>query len=147
MKTAAQAASKYGANGGSPASGQLWSADFLAAFPKMIANAVAQTPYWQAQVSTAAAAAAYKAGLNGANANLATITTKVNGVAQASFMAGVKAAATGKYLNFADEFIPAVTSEVNTLNSTNPRGTPAQNRARLNAYLDWLESKKGTFKQ
>jgi len=147
MKTAQQAATKYGANGSSPASAQLWSADFLAKFPTMIQRAVAQVNFWQSQVSTAAAAAAYTKGLNDASTNLPAITTKVNGTAQASFMAGVKAASTGKYLTFATEFMPAVAAEVTTLNQTNPRGTPAQNRARLNAYLDWLEGQKGNFKQ
>jgi GH25 family lysozyme M1 (1,4-beta-N-acetylmuramidase) len=147
MKTPQQAATKYGANGGSPAAATLWSADFLTAFPTMIANAVKQVNFWQAQVSTAAAAAAFTKGLQAASQNQAAIAAKVNGPAQASFMAGVKAASTGKYLTFANEFLPAVANEVNTLNQTNPRGTPAQNRARLNAYLDWLEAQKGNYKQ
>lgn len=147
MKTPAQAATKYGANGSAPAAATLWAANFITAMPTMFDRAAAAAAYWQAQVSSAAAAAMFTKGLNRAKNNQGPIATKVNGPGSASFMAGVKAASTGQYLAFANAWLPAVANEVATLNSTNPRGTRAQNRARQAAYDAWVDSQAGNFRQ
>lgn len=145
MKTPAQAAANYGTNGGSASSAALWAADWSAAIPTMKARAVAQVGFWQSQVSSPAAATAFSDGVNGFDATAAT--AKANGAGKSSFQAGVQTAAKGKYLSFAGEFLPAVATIVATLNRTNPRGTKADNRNRLNAYLDALEAQAGNFKQ
>jgi hypothetical protein len=147
MKTPAQAAANYGTNGTAAPAVTAWAADFITAFPTMIANATKQVPFWQAQVSTPAAAAAMTAGLARANNNIAATTAKVNGPGKTSFMAGVLAASKGNYLAFANEFLPAVSTEVQTLDRTNPRGTFADNLSRFNAYITWLHGQKGNFKQ
>lgn len=147
MKTPSQAAARYVNNGSTADAQNAWASDFLAAIPSMQARAKAQVSYWQSQVSTQEAAAAYVDGID--RMNVTQVTTKVNGAGKASFAAGVRASGGpgGKYTGFINEFMPAVSTEVQTLDRTNPRGTPAQNRARLNTYLDWLESQKGNFKQ
>lgn len=147
MKTPTQAATKYGANGSSPASAALWAANFNSAMPTMFDKAAAAVAFWQAQVSSAAAAALFTKGLARAKQNQAAISTKVNGPGSASFMAGVKAASTGLYSAFINAWLPAVANEVATLNTTNPRGTRAQNRARQAAYDAWVDSQAGNFRQ
>lgn len=149
MKTAQQAATKYVTNGSAPAAAQLWSADFLAALPTMFDKAIAAIPTWQAAVSDPAAATMMAKGLNRAKSNTGPITTKVNGPAQASFSSGVRVAGGpgGAYSSFAAVWIPAVSTEVATLNQTNPRGTRAQNRARQAAYDAWVDQQAGNFRQ
>lgn len=145
MKTATQAATNYGTNGSSAAAQNLWAGEFVANIPKMQARAQAQATYWQTQVNTPEALANFKSGV--ATIDVPAVTTKVSTVGKASLAAGVKAASTGKYASFAAEFMPAVSTEIQNLDRTNPRGDKAQNRTRLNAYLDWLESQAGNFKQ
>lgn len=147
MKTAQQAATKYGTNGSSPQSAQLWSADFLAALPTMFDKAIAAIPTWQAAVSDPNAATMMQKGLTRAKNNTGPITTKVQGPAQASFSSGVRVASTGSYLAFANAWMPAVANEVATLNQTNPRGTRQQNRARQAAYDAWVDQQGGNFRQ
>lgn len=147
MKTPQQAATKYGSNGSAPSAAQLWAANFITAMPTMFDKAAAAVAFWQAQVSSAQAAAMFTRGLNRAKNNQGAISTKVNGPGSASFMAGVKAASTGLYLAFANAWLPAVGNEVTTLNQTNPRGTRAQNRARQAAYDAWVDSQAGNFRQ
>lgn len=148
MKTAAVSAAKYVANGAAPAAATLWSADFLAALPTMFQKAISAIPLWQAQVSTPLAAQNMAKGLNRASQNTAAITTKVNGPAQASFSSGVRTAGgpNGYYTQFIGNFLQAVSTEVTTLNQTNPRGTRAQNRARQAAYDAWIDSQAGNFR-
>lgn len=147
MKTPTQAAQRYANNGSSADAQNAWASDFLAALPVMQARAKSQVGFWQSQVSTQKAAEAYVDGID--RMNVTQVTAKVNGAGKASLAAGVRASggAGGKYTSFIGEFLPAVSTEIQTLDRTNPRGTPAQNRARLNAYLDWLEGQKGNFKQ
>lgn len=149
MKTPAQAATNYATNAGSAAAATSWAADYLTQFPTMVARATAQVSYWQSQVSTQQAATDYVDGLNRAQSNIAAITTKVNGAGKTSYSAGVKnaGAAGGNYSNFAAEWLPAVATEVATLNRTNPRGDYAQNQARLAAFIDWEHAQKGNYKQ
>jgi hypothetical protein len=144
MKTPAQAAANYGANGSSAQAQNNWAANFTAALPKMKARAAAAAPLWQQNVNTAQALARFTKGVQGFDELAAA--NKANGPSKATFAAQVRAASVGKSLAFYNTFLPAVTTEVQNLDRTNPRGDKAANRARLNAYLDWLDSKAGTFK-
>lgn len=145
MKTPQQAALNYGNNGGSATSAQLWAGNWSGAIPTMKTNAAAKVSFWQSQVSTQQAAANFTAGVQSFDATAAT--NKANGAGKSSFQAGVQTASKGKYLSFAGEFLPAVSTIVQNLNRTNPRGTKLDNRTRLNAYLDALEAQAGSFKQ
>lgn len=148
MKTAAQAAAAYVANGTAPAAVALWAADYNAAYPTMITKAIAAIPTWQANVSTALAAKNMSNGLTKAGTKAAAVATKVSGAGSASFAAGVRAAGGpgGDYTAFIGPWLSAVGSEVQTLNTTNPRGTRAQNRARQAAYDAWVDSQAGNFR-
>jgi hypothetical protein len=148
MKTAAQAAAAYVANGSSPTATSLWATDYNAAYPTMIQKATAAIPLWQSQVSTAQAATNMKNGLAKAANKAATVAAKVNGAGSASFAAGVRAAGGtgGDYTAFIGPWLSAVGSEVQTLNTTNPRGTRQQNRARQAAYDAWVDSQAGNFR-
>lgn len=148
MKTAAQAAAAYVANGTTTTAAQLWSADYIAALPTMLDKAIAAIPLWQQNVSTTLAANNMTKGLTRAKGKTAQITAKVNGPGQASFQAGVRAAGGpgGNYLAFIGPFLTAVASEVATLNTTNPRGTRIQNRARQAAYDNWIDAQSGNFR-
>ena len=148
MKTAAQAAAAYVANGSAPAAVQLWAADYNAAYPSMIDDAIAAIPTWQANVATAQAAANMRNGLSKAKSKASAVATKVNGAGSASFAAGVRAAGGpgGDYQAFIGPFLTAVGQEVQTLNTTNPRGTRQQNRARQAAYDAWIDSQAGNFR-
>ena len=148
MKTAAQAAAAYVANGSSPTTTSLWATDYNAAYPTMITKATAAIPLWQSQVSTAQAATNMKNGLAKAANKAAIVAGKVNGAGSASFAAGVRAAGGpgGDYTAFIGPWLSAVGSEVQTLNTTNPRGTRQQNRARQAAYDAWVDSQAGNFR-
>jgi hypothetical protein len=147
MKTAQQAATKYGTNGSAPTATQLWATNFNAEYLTMLTDAANAAPTWQANVATPQAAANFKKGLAKAASKQATVATKVTNVSAASLAAGVRAASTGAYLNFSTAWLSAVGNEVSTLNQTNPRGTRAQNRARQAAYDAWVDQQKGNFKQ
>jgi hypothetical protein len=147
MKTAQQAATKYGTNGSAPTATALWAANFNAEYLSMLSAAAAAAPTWQAAVADPAAAAAFKKGLGKAASKQATVATKVTNVSAGSLAAGVRAASTGSYLNFSTAWMSAVGSEVATLNQTNPRGTRAMNRQRQAAYDAWVDNQKGNFKQ
>jgi len=148
MKTAAQAAAAYVANGAAPTAVSLWAADYNAAYPSMITKAVAAIPTWQANVATALAASNMQKGLTRAGTKAAAVALKVNGAGSASFAAGVRAAGGqgGDYQLFIGSFLTAVGQEVQTLNQTNPRGTRQQNRARQAAYDAWIDSQAGNFR-
>lgn len=148
MKTAAQAAANYVANGTAPAAVSLWATDYNAAYSTMIQKAIAAIPLWQANVSTALAASNMSKGLTKAGTKQAAVATKVTGAGSASFSAGVRAAGGpgGDYTAFITPWLSAVSAEVQTLNTTNPRGTRAQNRARQAAYDAWVDSQAGNFR-
>jgi hypothetical protein len=148
MKTAAQAAAAYISNGSNPTAVSLWAADYNAAYPTMITKAIAAIPTWQNNVATPLAASNMSKGLQRAGTKQAAVATKVNGAGSASFAAGVRAAGGpgGDYSAFIAPFLSAVQNEVNTLNSTNPRGTRQQNRARQAAYDAWIDSQAGNFR-
>lgn len=147
MKTPAQAATKYGTNGSAPAATGLWAVNFNSNFLTMLDKATAAIPLWQANVSTPIAAANMTKGLAKAKTKQAAVATKVTTVGAPALAAGVKAASTGSYLNFASAFLPAAAAEVANLNATNPRGTRAQNRARQAAYDAWIDTQAGNFRQ
>jgi len=148
MKTAAQAAAAYVANGAAPTAVALWATDYNSAYPTMITKAIAAIPTWQANVATAEAAKNMSNGLTRAGTKAAAVATKVSGAGSASFAAGVRAAGGpgGDYTAFIGPFLSAVGSEVQTLNTTNPRGTRQQNRARQAAYDAWIDSQAGNFR-
>lgn len=148
MKTAAQALAKYGTNGASAAAAALWSSNYSANIPGIMNAAAAAGPTWQANTNTPQALTNYQAGLRRVAANPTPVATKVAGVGQASFKAGVAAAAApnGNYALFIGNWMTAVASEVTTLNTTNPRGTRAENRARQSVYDTWIDSQAGKFR-
>jgi hypothetical protein len=148
MKTAAQAAAAYVANGAAPTAISLWASDYIAAYPTMIDKATAAIPTWQANVATQQAAANMRSGLAKARNKASLVTTKVNGAGSASFAAGVRAAGGpgGDYTAFIGPWMSAVGSQVQTLDTTNPRGTRQQNRARQAAYDAWVDSQAGNFR-
>jgi hypothetical protein len=147
MKTAQQAATKYGTNGSAPAATQLWAQNFNAEYLNMLAAATAAIPTWQAAVADPQSAVNMSKGLTKAKAKQASVATKVTNTSSASLAAGVRAASTGAYLAFSNQWLPAVAQEVQTLNQTNPRGTRAQNRARQAAYDAWVDQQNGNFRQ
>jgi hypothetical protein len=147
MKTPAQAATLYGTNGAAPAATNLWATNFNSNFLSMLDKAAAAVGLWQANVSTPVAATNFKNGLQSAKAKQGAVATKVTTVGAPALAAGVRAASTGAYLTFANEFMPAVAAEVANLNATNPRGTRAQNRARQAAYDAWIDTQAGNFRQ
>lgn len=148
MKTAAQAAAAYVANGSAPTAVAAWATDYNSAYPSMISKAIAAIPTWQANVATAQAAANMSAGLTKAGAKQAQVAAKVSGAGSASFAAGVRAAGGpgGDYQAFIGPWLTAVGQEVQTLNTTNPRGTRQQNRARQAAYDAWIDTQAGKFR-
>ncbi len=148
MKTAVQAAAAYVANGTTTAATTSWAANYNAAYPSMITKATAAIPTWQSAVASPAAATAMSKGLARAATKSGAVATKVNGAGLASFSAGVRAAGGpgGDYSAFIGPWLTAVGQEVQTLNTTNPRGTRAQNRARQAAYDAWVDTQAGNFK-
>jgi hypothetical protein len=148
MKTPAQAAAAYVTNGSSAAATTLWGNNFTAAIPTMLDAAVKAIPRWQAAVADPAAAAMMTKGLNRAKNNTGAIATKAKTVGVSSLAAGVRAAgaAGGNYDQFTQKWIPAVSGEVQTLNTTNPRGTRQDNRARQAAYDAWVDQQAGNFR-
>lgn len=148
MKTAAQAAAAYVANGSAPAATGAWASSYNAAYPSMIDRAIASIPTWQANVATAQAAANMTSGLTKAKAKQGAVATKVNGAGSASFAAGVRAAGGpgGDYNAFIGPWMTAVGQERQTLDTTNPRGTRQQNRARQAAYDAWVDQQGGKFR-
>jgi hypothetical protein len=147
MKTPQQAATLYGTNGSAPAATQLWAANFNSNFLSMLDKAAAAVGTWQANVSSPVAAKNFTGGLQKAKGKQTTVATKVTTVGAPALAAGVRAASTGAYLSFSQEWMPAVAAEVANLNATNPRGTRAQNRARQAAYDAWVDTQQGNFRQ
>jgi hypothetical protein len=146
MKTPAQAANNYGTNASSATSANLWAANYNADIPGHLDAAITALDRWQAAVADPAAKDMMNKGLTRAKNNVTAIANKVNGPGKNSFQAGTKAAASGNYLTFANQFMPAVANEVATLDRTNPRGTRADNRARQAAFDQWIDSQSGNFR-
>lgn len=146
IKSPATAAERYGLNGSSANATADWAKNFSADIPAILDAAAKAIPRWQEAVSTVEAAHAMQRGLTRAKSNSAAIAAKVNGVGKQSFAAGVRAASTGHYLAFANEFMPAVANQVATLDRTHPRGNRADNRARQAAYDTWIDSQAGKFR-
>jgi len=146
IKTAAQAAQNYGINGGSANASLMWATNLLIDFPGVLDAAANAGAFWQSQVSTAQALSNFKTGLSRAKNNMTVISGKINGVGKSSYSAGVKAAATGNYLEFAGQWMPAVSNEVLQLDRTNPRGDRATNRQRQAVYDAWVDAQAGKFR-
>jgi hypothetical protein len=145
MKTAAQAAAAYGANGSSATATTNWGSGLIAAVPTIKAKAAAAANTWQANVNTPQALTNFIAGVNNFDPN--AFAVKVNGAGKTSFAAGVRAASTGKYLAFSTNWQQAVGTEVSNLDRTNPRGDRSANRARQAAYDAWIDTQGGKFRQ
>lgn len=147
MKTPGQAATKYGTNGSAATATQLWATNFNSKINAIFDAAAAAVQRWQSAVQDPAVAARFVSGLGKAKQNAPAIQTKVTTVGAPALAAGVRAASTGKYLAFANVWMPAVGQEVATLDQTNPRGDRAANRARQAAYDAWVDSQANKFKQ
>lgn len=146
IKTGQQAAAAYGTKGGAAAAAQAWAAGYTADVGAILSAAAAASQAWVDGVTAPQATLNFKAGLARAQNNIPAITAKVNGVGMASFAAGVKAAAMGNYLAFANNWQTAVATEVANLDRTNPRGDTATNRARQAVYDQWVDSQAGKFR-
>jgi hypothetical protein len=148
VKTAAQAVTNYGTNGGSVAAQTNWASGVSTNIDAILSAAIKAIPLWQAAVATPQAAINMNNGLVRAKSNEPAIITKVNGVGKASYSAGVKAAAApgGDYALFAPNWMSAVSAEMTSLNVSNPRGDRTANRARQAAYDSWVDSKAGQFR-
>lgn len=146
IKTAVAATAKYGTNGGSATAAADWAAGWSVDPAAIFAAAAAAVDTWQANVSTPLAAANFKAGL--AKADPQAAINKVNGPSKATFSAGVKAAAApgGNYSTFSTAWQGALSTELATLNRTNPRGDRTTNRARQAAYDAWVDQQAGKFR-
>lgn len=102
--------------------------------------AKAAVGFWQQQVSSADAAAAYTRGLD--NVNIAEFTATVNGAGMANYSNGVRTK-TSKMGAFLNVFLPKLGNIVSNLDRTNPRGDFNANMARLNAYAAAVHGTKG----
>lgn len=137
--------SKWGANWGTGvrSAAPKWSANLNAVVSTIGAKAAAASPNWQSAVASPQALSAYQKGVS--NFDQTAFVTTVNGAGQQKYSASgtTKVAA---YQNFASVFGPKLQSIVSSLNSSNPRGPrgSAQNRARLNSYLDSVAATRGT---
>ena len=137
--------SKWTGNWGTKvaASGPSWSAGMVAAVPTMGAKAAAAAPIWQAAVADPAAALAYAAGER--NFDQAAAIATINGAGRTKYTAAgtTKQAA---YASFVSIFAPKLSSEINSLNSSTPRGPrgSAQNQQRMIAFNNWIISTHGT---
>lgn len=147
MKTPQQAATKYGTNGSAPTAVNLWATNYNSNMTAIFDAAARNVGLWQSAVADPAAATRFVNGLNKAKGKTSQIATKVTNVGAPALAAGVRAASTGSYLAFANQWMPAVQQEVATLDQTAPRGTRQQNRARQAAYDAWVDSQQGNFKQ
>lgn len=137
--------SKWGANWGAGVrnASSKWSANLNAVVSTIGAKAAAATPNWQSAVSSQQAAAAYQRGVS--NFDQAAFTATVNGAGQQKYSAS-GTTKVASYQNFAAVFGPKLQSIVSSINSSNPRGPrgSAQNRARLNSYLDAVAATRGS---
>ena len=115
----------------------------------MITKAIAAIPLWQSQVSTAQAAKNMTNGLTKAGTKATAVATKVNGAGSASLLGRrARRRRPWRRLHLVHRSLAQLRSaaEVQTLNTTNPRGTRAQNRARQAAYDAWVDSQAGNFR-
>lgn len=95
---------------------------------------------WQAGVSTALAKSRYEN--NMASVNQDVVLATVNGAGKTKYTSSgtTKQAKVSKFMNV---FLPKLGSILQNLNASTPRGPRGTNRARLNAYLDAVESTRG----
>lgn len=122
--------------------GAAWSKGFLAAAPKVFNPANIKPANWQAGVNNPQAAIDYADGM--ANVNMSQLTTVVNSSGQQKYTtSGTNKQA--KMLAFQQVFIPKLGQITNSLDQSNPRGPrgSAQNRSRLNNYLDAVAATRG----
>ena len=98
---------------------------------------------WQAGVSDPNAMSRY--GRNMASVNQDQVLNTVNGVGKTKYAAS-GTQKQSKVQAFMTNFLPKLSQIVQNVNNTTPRGPrgSAENRARLNAYLDAVAATRGT---
>lgn len=122
--------------------GQTWSKGYLAAAPRVFSQANIKPQNWVQGVNNPDAAAKYAA--NMANVNMSQLTTVVNSSGQSKYTtSGTNKQS--KMLAFQIQFIPKLQQITQTLDQSSPRGPrgSAQNRSRLNNYLDAVAATRG----
>lgn len=145
MATAITDPSKWAGNWGTGVgrSGSKWSTNYVAQGPAIFQKAAASVGNWQAAVTSQAAADGYVKGLN--SVNFSQVQATVQGAGQTKYTAS-GSTKQAKYAAFAQIFGPKLSSILASINQTSPRGPrgSAENRARLNAYLDAVQATRGT---
>ena len=124
--------------------GPQWSSGMVAAVPTMGAKAAAAAPIWQQAVADPKAAAAYADGER--NFDQAAAIATINGAGRTKYTAAGSTKQAG-YSTFVTQYAPKLTTELSTLNSSNPRGPRGsdQNTARMIAFNTWIKSIRGTM--
>jgi len=124
------------------AAGPTWSAGLIAAAPNIFNPANIDAQAWQNGVSSPQAAADYEKGM--ASVNMQQFTTVVNGAGQGKYTSS-GSSKQAKMLSFMNVFIPKLSGILQTLNTSSPKGPrgSAQNRTRLNNYLDAVAATRG----
>lgn len=122
--------------------GVSWSKGYLAAAPKVFNPANIKPANWQAGVSNPQAALDYADGM--ANVNMQQLTTVVNSSGQSKYTTS-GSNKQSKMLSFQTQFIPKLAQITSSLDQSSPRGPrgSAQNRTRLNNYLDAVAATRG----
>ncbi len=143
VKTAQAATDKWGSK--VAAAGLDWSDGLLHPKRDPFNPANINGAGWQAGVSTAEALALYSAGM--AAVDTAVYAATVNGAGRGKYTAS-GSTKKGKVFSFQQAFLPRLGSILSNLDSTAPRGPrgSAQNRTRLNTYLDGVASTRGSFR-
>lgn len=141
-KTPQQAVQNWGT--GVTNGGNNWASGYLAAAPEVFNANNVDPQAWQNGVSDPNAAARYLKGMT--SVNMSQLTTTVNGAGKGKYTAS-GTAKQAKMTNFMTSFIPKLDNILVNLDNTNPRASrgSASNRARLNAYLDAVQSTRGTY--
>lgn len=105
------------------------------------AGAASEDVYF-AGVSAAHSAKAYSKGMAAVDTNFWMQQVQTYGEANYTTQTAAKA---DNYQKFASVFLPKLGNILTSLDNTNPRGTYAQNKARLSTYLDAVHGLKNTL--
>jgi len=136
--TPAQAAANYTA--GASAKGTKWATNYLHSKVDPFEAAAAASATWLANINQAGEAM-FKAGLG--RVNKAQVATWVSQHGAAQYAAGIANKGTPRYAATAAGLIPAIQQAAANLP---PRGSAAQNDARMNAMVAALRNMKGQFR-
>lgn len=140
VKTAAQAVQNW--TRGVQSSGDKWADGYLHPKRDPFSPNNIDPDAWQAGVSTQAAKDGYANGM--ANVDTTQLTATVNGAGKSKFTAAATTK-TNKVQNFQSQFLPKLGNILQSLDSSAPKGPrgSAQNRTRLNNYLDMVAATRG----